>query len=270
MPMSSTTMRSARQIRVTVRATDPSAFALVIAAVRVSRVNQATLRSFSIAAWARASARWLLRVPDGPATTRFSARLIHSRVASAFWVASGTDDSSGRQEENVLPAGKAAVLRRIRRVAASRPVTSSASRTRSTSAGSHRWAPAVGRQTGAALSREGGPTRRTSASRPAGFGGAARAGPRGPAAAGGRRGGGRGGGAEVVDGQGSLAARAGGAAAGPGGLGGRGDRVRERRAAVGLAPLQQHEAGRQAAADVGDLVGGQDHVLAGPGQRHRP
>ena len=53
--MSSTTMRSLRQILVTVRAMDPSALALPIAVVRVSRVNQATRRSFSIAAWARAS-----------------------------------------------------------------------------------------------------------------------------------------------------------------------------------------------------------------------
>jgi hypothetical protein len=61
--MSSTTMRPLRQIRVTVRATDPSALAFPIAAVRVSRVNQATRRSFSIAAWARASARCVLPVP---------------------------------------------------------------------------------------------------------------------------------------------------------------------------------------------------------------
>ena len=116
-------------------------------------MNQATRRSFSIAAWARASARWDLPVPDGPAMTRFSARPIHSRVASAFWVASGTEDSSGRQDENVFPDGNAAVLRRIRRVAASRPATSSASRTRSTSAGSHRWARAVAITSGAALRR---------------------------------------------------------------------------------------------------------------------
>ncbi len=57
-------MRSLRQIRVTVRATDPSALAFAIAAVRVSRVNQATRRSFSMAAWARASTKWLLPVPD--------------------------------------------------------------------------------------------------------------------------------------------------------------------------------------------------------------
>ena len=116
-------------------------------------MNQATRRSFSIAAWARASTRCDLPVPDGPATTRFSARPIHSRVASASWVAAGTEDSSGRQEENVLPEGNPAVLRRIRRVAASRPVTSSASRTRSTSAGSHRWARAVASTSGAALRR---------------------------------------------------------------------------------------------------------------------
>ena len=58
--MSSTTMRSLRQIRATVRATDPSALAWPIAAVRDSRVNQATRRSFSIAAWARASTKWRL------------------------------------------------------------------------------------------------------------------------------------------------------------------------------------------------------------------
>ena len=44
-------------------------------------------------------------MPDGPAITRFSALPIHSRVASASWVAAGTDDSSGRQEENVFRRG---------------------------------------------------------------------------------------------------------------------------------------------------------------------
>ncbi|QIS23415.1 hypothetical protein F6W96_38905 [Nocardia terpenica] len=57
---------------------------------------------------------------------------------NAFWVASGMVDSSGSQDENVLPVGKFAFLRRWRRVAESRPVTSSASSTRSTSAGSQR------------------------------------------------------------------------------------------------------------------------------------
>ena len=64
MLMSSTTMRSLRQVR----ATDPSALALAIAAVGVSRVNQATRKSFSIAAWARASTRCDLPVPEGRAS----------------------------------------------------------------------------------------------------------------------------------------------------------------------------------------------------------
>jgi len=48
------------------------------------------------------------------------------------------------QSPKVLPAGNAARLRRVRRLAASRPAASSASRTRTTSAGSQRWALAVG------------------------------------------------------------------------------------------------------------------------------
>jgi hypothetical protein len=53
------------------------------------------------------------------------------------------EDSFGRQVANVLPAGKFAVLVRIRRVAASRPMTSSLMSTRSTSARSQRCALAV-------------------------------------------------------------------------------------------------------------------------------
>lgn len=49
MPISSTTIRSMRQIRATVRATDASALARSMVAVSVSRVNQVTLRSLSIA-----------------------------------------------------------------------------------------------------------------------------------------------------------------------------------------------------------------------------
>jgi hypothetical protein len=37
------------------------------------------------------------------ATARFSARPIHSR---AFWVDSGMEDSSGRQDANVFPGGE--------------------------------------------------------------------------------------------------------------------------------------------------------------------
>ncbi|SDY87185.1 hypothetical protein SAMN05216215_103784 [Saccharopolyspora shandongensis] len=135
------------------RAMVPSTLALPTAVVRVSMVNHATRMSFSMAAWARASTKWPLPVPLGPATARFSCLLIHSRVDSAFWVASGMEDSSGCQVENVLPVGKFAVLRRCRRVAEARPVASSSSRTRSISAGSQRWARAVASTSGAALRR---------------------------------------------------------------------------------------------------------------------
>ena len=47
----------ARQIRATVRAVEPSALARLIVPVSVSRVNQATRRSASIASWARASTK---------------------------------------------------------------------------------------------------------------------------------------------------------------------------------------------------------------------
>src|SRR6266536_6166326 len=172
MPMSSTTIRSQRQMRATVRATVPSTFALLIVVVSDSSVNQATRRSCSIAAYARASTKWLLPVPLGPATARFSTRPIHSHVTRACWVAWGMEDSSGRQLANVLPVGKLAALRRIRRVAASRPVTSSASSTRSTSAGSQRWALAVASTSGAAVRRYGRRMRRRMRSSSSGIGGA--------------------------------------------------------------------------------------------------
>ena len=63
------------------------------------------------------------------------------------------EESSGRQEAKVLPVGKFAVARRSRRVAASRPMTSSVIRTRRTSAGSQRCARAVASTSGAALRR---------------------------------------------------------------------------------------------------------------------
>src|SRR6266508_2289159 len=66
MPMSSTTIRSQRQMRATVRATVASALARPMVAVRLSRVNQTTRRSASMAAWASASTKWLLPVPEGP------------------------------------------------------------------------------------------------------------------------------------------------------------------------------------------------------------
>src|SRR2546430_2453324 len=65
--MSSTTMRSHPQILLMVRAIVLSTLALPMVVVRDSRVNQDTRMSFSIAAWARASTKWLLPVPLGPA-----------------------------------------------------------------------------------------------------------------------------------------------------------------------------------------------------------
>ncbi len=53
--MSSTTMRSLRQIRATTRPTEPSTLARPIVAVSDSRLNQATRRPVSIAAAARPS-----------------------------------------------------------------------------------------------------------------------------------------------------------------------------------------------------------------------
>ena len=50
---------------------------------RLSSVNQETRRSRSIAAWAMASAKCDLPVPDGPTRTRFSARPIQSSDRSA-------------------------------------------------------------------------------------------------------------------------------------------------------------------------------------------
>ncbi len=59
-------------------------------------------------------------------------------------VGGGPDDLFSCQSPKVLPVGKPARLRRVWRLARSRPAASSASRTRTTSAGSQRWAFAVG------------------------------------------------------------------------------------------------------------------------------
>ena len=144
------TMRSERQIRATTRDTEPSTRARPMVAVSVSRLNQATRWPDSMALAASASHQWVLPVPDGPASTRFSARPSHSSVARACWVGSGMADSVSRQDSRVLPEGKPAALRRVAFVAASRPVASSTSSTRSVSAGSQRWARAVARTSGAA------------------------------------------------------------------------------------------------------------------------
>lgn len=107
-------------------------------------VNQATVIPASTAAWPSASVKWLFPVPEGPQTQRLSRRRTHSMVLSASWVARGIEDACSSQSPKVFPAGKPARLRRVCRLARSRPAASSASRTRTTSAGSQRWAFAVG------------------------------------------------------------------------------------------------------------------------------
>src|SRR5690625_3352436 len=82
-PMSSTTMSSARVMRAMTLLTEPSTAALPMAAVRDSRVNHATRMPASMTLWARASTKWVLPVPDGPERARFSARWTHSSVARA-------------------------------------------------------------------------------------------------------------------------------------------------------------------------------------------
>ena len=72
--MSSTTMRSARQILATTLAVDASTFERAIVWVRVSGVNHYTLRPESIALCPSASTKWDLPVPDGPEIDRHSVR----------------------------------------------------------------------------------------------------------------------------------------------------------------------------------------------------
>lgn len=153
MPMSSMTMRWQRVIFAMALETVLSTVARPRWAVSDSRVNQATCMPSSIALCARASARWLLPVPDGPAAARFSARCTHSKVISACWVGTGIEDSSCFQEPKVFPVGRFARFMWLRFVAASRPLISSSSRMRTTSAGSQRWERAVASTSGAALRR---------------------------------------------------------------------------------------------------------------------
>lgn len=85
---------------------EPSPFDLPIAAARISRLNQATRGSFSIAAKAKPSLKCDLPVQAGPAFTRFSARLSHSRVIREFRVGPGMVESSVRYDARVLPVGR--------------------------------------------------------------------------------------------------------------------------------------------------------------------
>ena len=59
---------------------------------------------------AMASTKWDLPVPEGPAIARFSARPIHSRLASPVWVPGGIEESASRQELEGLPGWEAGAL----------------------------------------------------------------------------------------------------------------------------------------------------------------
>ena len=89
-------------------------------------------------------------MPDGPHTTRFSWRWIHSRVRSARWVGAGIELTVPSQMSKVLPVGNPAALRRARIEDAWRPASSSVSSARIASAGSQRCALAVANRSGAA------------------------------------------------------------------------------------------------------------------------
>ena len=103
--MSSITIRSARISRLIALLTESSARWRRINVASDSSVCQATVLPSSIAACPKASARWLLPVPDGPQMQRFSARAIHSSVRSACCVAAGIGDAAAFHASNVLPAG---------------------------------------------------------------------------------------------------------------------------------------------------------------------
>ena len=89
-----------------------SALWRLTSAPRCSRLNQVTLWPASTAACPSASQKWVLAVLDGPHTTRFSRRSIHSRVRSARWVDAGIDDTVSSEAWKVLPVGNPAALRR--------------------------------------------------------------------------------------------------------------------------------------------------------------
>jgi hypothetical protein len=148
--MSSTTTSSERTIRSTTLPVEASILERAIVAVRLSRVNQLTRRSRSIAAWAIASAKCDLPVPDGPTRTRFSARPIQSSDRSAHCASPGIAEAFGSQASNVLPDGSRAALRWISRVERSRPAASSARRTLRTSVKSQPSSRALARTAGPA------------------------------------------------------------------------------------------------------------------------
>ncbi len=108
-----------------------------------SRLNHETWAPWSMAAWPSASRKWLLPVPDGPQTTMFSWRSIHSRVRNARWVGSAMEEMVSSQPSKILPVGNPAALRRDLTDEACRLVSSSAavpgSLQRGPSVGLSRW-----------------------------------------------------------------------------------------------------------------------------------
>jgi len=104
-PISSTTIRSARRMRATTRLTESSERWARTRAPRSSRRNHATRIPASTTCWPRASRKNVFPVPDGPQTTTFSFRPIHSKVRNACWVGAGIEDAASSQVSNVFPSG---------------------------------------------------------------------------------------------------------------------------------------------------------------------
>lgn len=72
---------------------------------RDSRLNHATLRPASTAAWPRASRNIVLPVPDGPRTSRFSRLPTHSRMRSAAgWERESTTGLGPRRQRSCRSA----------------------------------------------------------------------------------------------------------------------------------------------------------------------
>jgi hypothetical protein len=139
--MSSTMMRSARVMRSNALATVSSVRWRRTRAPRSSMVYQATFSPASTASWPSASQKCDFPVPEGPQIQRFSLRPIHSRPRRLVWVPTGMEEALSSQTWKVFPVGNPA---RLRRLDASRSWTSSARRALTISAGSQRWAFAVG------------------------------------------------------------------------------------------------------------------------------
>ena len=133
-----------------VLATDPSTVARPIAAVSDSTVSQETRRPASMTLCARASTKWVLLVPDDLAMARFTADPFQRGQPGLGGCGAGGVVVAPELERLPSRSGRPAALRRIRRVASSRPRICSAMSTRSTSAGCQlapgRWPAPPGRR----------------------------------------------------------------------------------------------------------------------------